>query len=1177
MSNPDKQISNPFSTGGGGQNFENQVQASFVAMLLTGGFAPCLPCRPIHKIKLQGHYAGFNTDDMVVFTANKDGSDEQKLLCQIKHKISITKGNGTFGEVISAAWRDFNNPQVFTKGKDQIALITGPLSAKDIANVRTLLEWTRSSETAVEFLTKVEKAIFSSNAKRTKLAAIRSHLNTAHGESLPDDDLVEFLRHFHLLGYDLDIRSGVMHAILHSIIGQNSRNDAASIWNSLVREVSSFNQSAGTITRESLPDDLRNAFTNPEPQQMPRALSREIAPRDVHSWQTSEFASVLTVVNLLGAWDENSDADMAIVEKLVDGDRSTWISSLREILQISGCPVRYRNGVWSIKNRVDLWDDLGLCVFDEHLVKLRNCTKIVLEERDPQFKMSAENRLCAAIHGMVYKHSSHLRIGLAESLALLGNRPDKLGNCSREMRETVALLVVRDVLNGADWIGWGSVNDLLPLIAEADPNEFLANTEQALAATPCPFDALLAQERGGIGGGNYLTGLLWALETIAWDDEFLVRAVVALGALAEHDPGGSWSNRPFNSLTTILLPWLPQTTAPMNKQEIAVNTLLQESPGTAWKLLMNLLPKQTSVSSGSRKPVWRNTISDDWEESPTNKEYWDQLGVYAKMVVDVALKNEDRLIQLIEHLDTLPEPELKRVLQHISSENFSDVSQGVKTWQSLTDLARRHRRFAHTEWAFSNEVISEIESAAVKIEPKEAKNLYRTLFSGRDWDLYEENGNRREQERELDDRRQKIIDAMLISGGIDEVMEFAEIVESPRQVGFSLGCLDRHDVSDRILPDLLVSDSIKLMEFAAMFVYSKYRHDGPEWADSIDIIGWPKLQIAQFLNCLPFTNETWKRANKYLDHDVEVYWKKVEVKPHQAEDGLLDAIDMLLENGRPQAAIDCLVSMVYNEDPLDEKQTIKALLDAVTSSEPIYGNQSYYTAKIITTLQNDPATNLKDLQGVEWAYLPLLNENNDAAPKTLERHLAFDPAFFCELIRMIYRSKNEPIPDVEPSDKQKTMAKNAHLLLHDWQIPPGTSTSTEFGGEAFMEWIDAVKQSTEESGHLTVALHTAGGVLIHCPSDPEDGLCMHRSVAEILNRQDMMELRRGYSIAVYNSRGVHWVDPTGNPEHKLANIYRDQAEEIENAGYHRVAAMLRGIGETYESEELGILDRHSSE
>ena len=97
-------------------------------------------------------------------------------------------------------------------------------------------------------------------------------------------------------------------------------------------------------------------------------------------------------------------------------------------------------------------------------------------------------------------------------------------------------------------------------------------------------------------GRNYMTGLLWALETLAWDPDLLSRVVLCLGGLAARDPGGNWANRPGNSLTTILLPWLPQTCAPIAKRVAALSALIAEHPDIGWKLLVSLLPKPHSIS-----------------------------------------------------------------------------------------------------------------------------------------------------------------------------------------------------------------------------------------------------------------------------------------------------------------------------------------------------------------------------------------------------------------------------------------------------------------------------------------------------------------------------------------------------------------------------------------------------
>ena len=139
-----KQLSNPFSTGSGGASFEHAVQAKFVTLMLTGGFAPCLQPWKIVEINFQAKVDDYDTDDLVVIVENPNNpNDRQRLLGQVKHSISITERDSVFGEVIQAAWADFNNSDVFTQEKDVIALITGPISKTDIEGVRTLLEQAR--------------------------------------------------------------------------------------------------------------------------------------------------------------------------------------------------------------------------------------------------------------------------------------------------------------------------------------------------------------------------------------------------------------------------------------------------------------------------------------------------------------------------------------------------------------------------------------------------------------------------------------------------------------------------------------------------------------------------------------------------------------------------------------------------------------------------------------------------------------------------------------------------------------------------------------------------------------------------------------------------------------------------------------------------------------------------
>jgi hypothetical protein len=198
------EVSNPFSTGGGGQLFEAKVQASFLLHLLIGGHVPYLPGGNVQSVRLQARQAGFCTDDVVVRIQTELGA-EHRLLAQVKHHVSITAKNVPFCDSLGSAWSDFNNPKLFTQGLDVVVLITGPQSDQTLQHVRPLLDWARTSASSAEFVGKVATAQFSSAKKRAYLQVFRDVLVKVTGAT-PDEDIFwRFLKHLYLLPYDFDV------------------------------------------------------------------------------------------------------------------------------------------------------------------------------------------------------------------------------------------------------------------------------------------------------------------------------------------------------------------------------------------------------------------------------------------------------------------------------------------------------------------------------------------------------------------------------------------------------------------------------------------------------------------------------------------------------------------------------------------------------------------------------------------------------------------------------------------------------------------------------------------------------------------------------------------------------------------------------------------------------------
>jgi hypothetical protein len=884
-------------------------------------------------------------------------------------------------------------------------------------------------------------------------------------------------------------------------------------------------------------------------------------------WAQGTDAAELAIAEILGTWNEHSNADRTIAEKLSGKAYGEWIGKMREIALRPGTPLTQREGVWKFVSRFEGWYALGPQLFDEHLDRILEITVSVLREENPALELSPDERHMANIRGKVFAHSPLIRHGLSESLALIGSHSEALKSCSFGKAEGTARLAVRRILEGADWKLWASLDDVLPLLAEAAPEELLTAVSDALVADPCPFDVVFAQERSGITGRNYLTGLLWALETVAWDSEHLTQVVVLLGELAARDPGGNWGNRPANSLATILLPWFPQTTAPAARRQLAVSTLLKELPDIAWTLLMSLLPQSHQISLTTRKPAWRRLIPDDWSDGVTNREYYDQVVAYADLAISAAKRDRSKLSLLIDDLIKFPPPARSQFLSHLRTEEITSMpaEERLPLWNELVDLISKHRKFAGADWAMAPEEVDELADVADRLRPDNPVLHHRRLFTERDFDLYEEKGDFAEQLKRLEERRRNAISEVFSRGGIEAVLEFARVVKSPSRVGYAFGAVADDSAETQILPNLLASEEKSLSQFTGGFVWARYGIQGWKWVDSLNTAQWTSSQKAQFLAYLPFTSETWMRAPVLLGAEESLYWSKVSANPFQSEAGLELAIDRLLQNGRVHEAVLCFERMIHDKQPLDNQQAIRTLYAVLESPGNVITHDAYAIVDIIKTLQEIPKTEVEEISNIEWAFLPLLDEQYEASPKLLGRKLADEPNFFCEVIRLIFRSKNGEKTKEARSEQQTLIATNGYRLLQSWRTPPGSQEGQPFNGDLLNEWLAVVKTNCAETGHLEVALQRVGNVLFYSPPDP-DGLWLHHSVASVLNARDADDIRTGFQSEIFNSRGVFWVDPQGKPERELAKKYRGQADEVEVHGYHRLATALREVAASYDRQ-----------
>jgi len=215
------------------------------------------------------------------------------------------------------------------------------------------------------------------------------------------------------------------------------------------------------LARRSMPSLVRTLARDPRIARPP--------------WSQLPAAAVLAPLVLVGAWTA-SEADTDVVGRMAD---EQWPVIVRTLLhwRSTDDPPFVRSGTqWHLASQEEAFLVLRDALTPSDLQRWRQIAAEVLLEADPGLELPPEDRLLAAAKGVARGHSSVLRRGLAEGIALVGS----VG--SEQLSDGVsgaghARRLVHEILGRAcsDLSGriWRSLADVLPLLAEAAPEVFL--------------------------------------------------------------------------------------------------------------------------------------------------------------------------------------------------------------------------------------------------------------------------------------------------------------------------------------------------------------------------------------------------------------------------------------------------------------------------------------------------------------------------------------------------------------------------------------------------------------------------------------------------------------------------------------------------------------------------------
>lgn len=347
------------------------------------------------------------------------------------------------------------------------------------------------------------------------------------------------------------------------------------------------------------------------------ALRRAMQTRRNHGpveWAQPEIGNRLAPIALLTSWDEGRPADKEIVAAVTRRDYGNVHDMLTPLLYGWEPPVAKAGTVWEFAVPRDAWMLLHRYLADADLSVFAEQAAHVLRLPDPRYSLPPERRYAGAAYGAVPVHSDVLRTGLATTVAVLGAVGGPTTFDSSTSAQDWATRIVGDVLDGAAWETWASLDHLLGLLAEASPDAFLRATDRGLR-DDAPLRALLQSDVPGFFGGATHVGLVWSLERLAWSPQHAPRSALALARLAELDPGGRTLPRPRDALVALLSPQGRPSTMPTERAIEILDLLRQRHPAAAWDTMITGLSGDTTHSIGDSQPVYRRWVREAQEST----------------------------------------------------------------------------------------------------------------------------------------------------------------------------------------------------------------------------------------------------------------------------------------------------------------------------------------------------------------------------------------------------------------------------------------------------------------------------------------------------------------------------------------------------------------------------------
>lgn len=907
-----------------------------------------------------------------------------------------------------------------------------------------------------------------------------------------------------------------------------------------------------------------------------RRLSKLPAIKTPAWAKNHEAIKGLIPMMLVGAWHAQSNADCEILSFLAGRLYDEVERQIASLLTFEDPPVWSVGKYRGVASKIDAFFAVCSAVTPRDLEDFLLAAEIVLSETDPALELPEDKRVFAGLYGKTRQHSRALRDGICETLVLLAVHGNTLfaGRLGVNMERSVNALI-RRLLTPLSPERLLSQNHDLPRYAEAAPAEFLDIVEEDLRATEPQLYALMKPADSGILGGCPRTGLLWALEILAWRPEHLPRVSAILAQLAARKIEDNWVNKPDNSLLAIYRAWLPQTAAPLADRTKALEGLVRQFPSAAWQVCLDQLPGR-QIGQYSQRPRWRSDAAGAGHGVTARERY-----EFARKALDLAFAwpkhDEQTLGDLVAHLQDIPEDEEGKVWDLIESwaKEARDDDRKIILRERIRRYAFKGRGSQGTDTPGAKDRAREMYSLLTPNDPVARHGwLFKTQWVAEASDEFEDEKfdyERREQ-RVRNERVAALqhiwsekgfdgLQALIAKSGAEWTIgwHMAEaVIEAPEGAGFLKRCLT------------LVGSSVapaKMDEVVRGFL-SQIDPAGRQRITSDLLAGLPAPAVCRLLRCSPFQRDTWARVDAQEPEVRAEYWR--DVNPgclRQDFPDINEAVDRLLDAGRPRAAFFAVHFVVKEVETTRLRRLLREIATNASERAGTYRIEEYHLSSTLDVLQERPGVARDEMAQLEFLFISALEHSRRGIPN-LEYQVSESPALFVQALALAFKRRDDgqdpPEWRIDDQERKSALAQAAYSLLDKIKRVPGTDSDGAIQAEKLKAWLGEARALCEQYGRIEIGDERIGHLLGACPPGG-DGIWPCEAVRIALEEIRSEKIANGMALRQYNSRGFHARAPGGGQERALAEKYRGWSRGLAFE-YPYVANLVEQIARGYDDE-----------